>query len=187
MFLDMQNSTPTADKIGHLNFSRYIQDCFYDLSDIVLDYGGDVYQFVGDEAVITWKVSKGFNYDQCVDLYFAYVQILNNKRQYYTDKYTVDPIFRCSIHGGLVSAALVGDYKKEIAYHGDVLNLCSRLQSACKENNAFVLVSEYFVNRIKKTDKYTFLAVFLDGMKGIEYVQYAFSMFQNPHKGIIVT
>lgn len=144
MFLDLENSTLTAEKMGHLNFSRYIQDCFYYLSDLVLEHGGEVYQFVGDEAVITWKVTKKFRYEKCVALYFSYQDYLEKKKEYYIREYGMFPIFRSAVHCGKVSVALVGDYKKEIAYHGDILNFCSRLQKSCKENNAYILASEQF-------------------------------------------
>ena len=179
MFLDMENSTPTADKIGHLNYSRYIQDCFYDLSDIVLEHEGDIYQFVGDEAVITWKVAGRFKYEKCIALYFAYMDCLNRKQKYYLDKYGLSPVFKCAIHKGTVSTALVGDYKKEIAYHGDVLNICSRLQSACKKSSAYVLISGDFYSNIVDTEKYTYKPVHLNDLKGVKHEQDAFFVFKN--------
>src|SRR5690606_7268327 len=83
MFLDLEDSTPTANEMGHLNFSRYIQDCFWDLSDITLMHGAEIYQFVGDEAVITWKVSKDFDYEKCIALYFNYKDLLDQKKHFY--------------------------------------------------------------------------------------------------------
>ena len=168
MFLDMEDSTPTAAKMGHLNFSSYIQNCFLDLSDVVLKYGGEIYQFVGDEAVITWKVSGKFNYFNCVELYFSYMDELKKKENFYLRRHNTRPVFRCAIHSGMVSTALVGDYKKEIAYHGDALNFCSRLQSVCKVNNAYVLASEEFCRNILVQNIYTLEAVFLPNLKGIE-------------------
>ena len=176
MFLDMQDSTPIAAKMGHLNFSNYVQNCFLDLSDVVLRYGGEIYQFVGDEAVITWKPSGKFNYYKCVDLYFSYMDHLKKKENFYNKKYNSFPVFRCAIHSGMVSTALVGDYKKEIAYHGDALNYCSRLQSACKDNNAYVLVSEEFCGNLSILKNYVLEAVLLRSLKGIEKDQTAYKI-----------
>lgn len=144
MFLDMENSTPSAQQLGHLNFSKYVQDCFWDLSDIVLMYNGEIYQYVGDEAVITWKVSHNFKFNQCIDLFFAYRDLLKRRESFYQKRYGIQPTFKCAIHSGKVSAAMVGNYKREIAYHGNVLNLCARLQLACKENEADILLSDDF-------------------------------------------
>ncbi|MGM1428831.1 adenylate/guanylate cyclase domain-containing protein [Sphingobacterium lactis] len=178
MFLDMENSTPCAEKMGHLNFSKYVQDCFWDLSEIVLKYNGEIYQFVGDEAVITWRVSANFDYQKCIDLYYAYTGFLNNRKQYYEVKYGISPAFRAALHSGKVSVAMVGNYKREIAYHGNVVNLCSRLQAACKENQADVLVSDNFHQHLDNTEIYTFHPVFLT-LKGIENKQKAYIVSRN--------
>lgn len=179
MFLDLEDSTPSAEKMGHLNFSRYIQDCFYDLSGIVLKYGGHIYQFVGDEAVITWRVSDSFDYVACVRMYYAYMDRIESKKKYYQIKHGCIPVFRCAIHGGKVSTALVGDYKKEIAYHGGVLNLCSRLQSACSKNNAYVLASAWFSDNLHGQSEYTLLPILLTDLKGIREDQSAYSIIRN--------
>ncbi|MFT4204735.1 MAG: adenylate/guanylate cyclase domain-containing protein [Chitinophagaceae bacterium] len=180
MFLDMEDSTRTVEQMGHLNFSKYIQDCFYDLSDIVLRHGGDIYQFVGDEAVITWKPYKGFEYENCIKMYYDYMDFLDRKSYYYLTKYGYKPLFKCAIHSGRVSTALVGDYKKEIAYHGDVLNLCARLQSVCKQNNSYILVSDRFFDNLQIESKtYTATPILLNNLKGIDKEQYAFSITRN--------
>jgi adenylate cyclase len=171
MFIDMVDSTPTAKKLGHLKFSKYIQDCFFDLSDITLKHGGEIYQFVGDEAVITWKVSRDFNHRKCIDLFFSYQHYLDDNQEHYINRYGYQPTFRASLHRGKVSAALVGDYKKEIAYHGDVLNLCARLQAACRESNADLLVSEDFCRNFYDEEKYVREPILLTGLKGISLEQ----------------
>lgn len=181
MFLDLEDSTPTANEMGHLNFSRYIQDCFWDLSDITLMHGAEIYQFVGDEAVITWKVSKDFDYEKCIALYFNYKDLLDQKKHFYQKKYNHTPNFRCSIHSGEVSAALVGDYKKEIAYHGNVLNLGSRLQKNCKEHNADVLISENFFSNLKN-HWYSLTPIVLQGLKGIDDVQTVYKVGERDKK-----
>ncbi|TWI18807.1 adenylate/guanylate cyclase domain-containing protein [Sphingobacterium siyangense] len=179
MFLDMENSTPSAQQLGHLNFSKYVQDCFWDLSDIVLKYNGEIYQYVGDEAVITWKVANNFKFKQCIDLYFAYKDLLKHRESFYQKRYGIQPAFKCAIHSGKVSAVMVGNYKREIAYHGNVLNLCARLQAACKENEADMLLSENFYNHIKNQSEYTIDTVELLNLRGIEGLQMAYKVFKS--------
>jgi adenylate cyclase len=57
MFLDLKASTTIAEKIGHYKFSLLIQDCFSDIS-VVERYEAEVYQYVGDEVVLTWKAKQ---------------------------------------------------------------------------------------------------------------------------------
>ena len=45
--------------------------------------------------------------------------------------------------------------KKEIAYHGDVINTCSRIQEECNTYDVSLLISDDIFKEIKKT-KYKF-------------------------------
>ena len=62
--------TTIAEKLGHIQFSRLIQDCFYDLTDIVLMHNVEIYQYVGDEIVFTWKTEEGISNNNCISLFF---------------------------------------------------------------------------------------------------------------------
>jgi len=52
MFLDLQSSTEHAENLGHVEYSKMIQDCFNDLG-IVVENEADIYQYIGDEAILT--------------------------------------------------------------------------------------------------------------------------------------
>ncbi|WP_281765206.1 hypothetical protein [Neptunitalea lumnitzerae] len=69
LFLDLASSTTIAEDIGHLKFSKLLQDCFKILSSLLLDYEAEVYQYVGDEAVVTWKNNNSLNNVQCVNFF----------------------------------------------------------------------------------------------------------------------
>lgn len=43
MFLDMKGSTTHAEKLGHLNYCRLVQDCFSDLTDSALAHDVEIY------------------------------------------------------------------------------------------------------------------------------------------------
>ncbi len=49
----------------------------------------------------------------------------------------------------------VGTVKKEIAYHGDVINTTARIQSECNTYNASILISEELLSDMNLTDAYT--------------------------------
>jgi adenylate cyclase len=52
------------------------------------------------------------------------------------------------LDAGLVTVAEVGEIKKELAYHGDVLNTASRIQGMCNQLDARLLISERLRNRL---------------------------------------
>ncbi len=142
MFLDLKDSTTIAEKLGHYKYSQFIQDCFFDLNEVLLDYEAEIYQYVGDEAVITWSYHRGLANNNCVALYFAFLQKLHERQEYYIEQYEVMPEFKAGVHGGALMVAEVGHIKKELAYHGDVINTSARIQAECKKHNTAILLSE---------------------------------------------
>lgn len=154
MFLDLKSSTTYAEQLGHLRYSELIQDCFFDLTDIVTTYEAQVYQYVGDEVVLTWDIGKKKKQDNYLDAFFAYDQKIKGKSTYYMEKYGLVPEFKAGVNCGLVTAAEVGEIKKELAYHGDVLNTAARIQGQCNAYNSRLLISEQVKNLIQNTRKY---------------------------------
>ena len=148
MFLDLTSSTTIAEKLGHVKYSRLIQDCFQDLSDILLDYHAHIYQFVGDEAVLTWTMPSGLDNGNCIRIYYAFNEQMKSREQHYLKNYDHFPKFKASLNIGTVSVAEVGDIKSEIAYHGDVLNTGARILEQCNVHQKDLLVSGAIENRL---------------------------------------
>lgn len=154
MFLDLKSSTTIAEELGHLKYSRFIQDCFYYLNRIVNKYDADIYQYVGDEAVLTWNLEKGVKNLNCLNLFFEYDNKLKRHSKYYMKKYGVVPEFKAGLHSGKIIIAEVGTIKKELAYHGDVINTTSRIQEQCNEYNESLLLSEDLLLQLKLGKKF---------------------------------
>ena len=149
MFLDLKSSTSIAERLGHIRYSLLIQDCFYDLTDVVSKREAQIYQYVGDEIVLTWKMEQGLKNLNCLNAYYEYDQVLRHKREYYMGKYGFVPEFKAGLDSGLITVAEVGEIKKELAYHGDVLNSASRIQGMCNQYQSNVLLSERLKNQFK--------------------------------------
>src|SRR5215510_3820917 len=133
LFIDMNDSTQTAEEMGELEFSHFLQDYFYDISEPIARYKGRVYQYVGDEVVVTWSLKKGLRFSLCVRCFFAIQKQIRRYRQQYEKRYGMVPEFKAALHGGKVVVSEVGKYKSEIAYHGDVLNTTARILGKCHE------------------------------------------------------
>ncbi|CAM3553693.1 adenylate/guanylate cyclase domain-containing protein [Flavobacterium chungbukense] len=176
MFMDLKDSTLLVEKMGSTKFSSFIQDCFKDISAIALDLGGEIYQFVGDEAVLSWQITTNKCFNNALQMHFSLIERLEKKRPYYMNKHNIFPEFRSSIHSGIVSAALVGVYKKEMAYHGGVLNLCSRLQKVCRDHDAALVISESFYNHLVVDYPFSFLPITDIELKGISEKQLVYKV-----------
>ena len=79
---------------------------------------------------------------------------LRKRSKYYVSKFGVLPQFKAGINAGVVTVAEIGNLKREIAYHGDVVNTASRLRSACNEFEKEILASEYVVRNIDENYNY---------------------------------
>ncbi len=148
MFLDLQSSSKIAEILGHERYSYFIQDCFRFLTNPIIMTLGRVYQFVGDEVVVTWNADKLKNYRRTVDFYYYYEKELKKRKKYFKKKYGIQPVFTASINAGKVMATEVGEIKREIAFHGDVLNTAARIQKQCKTYGKNMLVTDNFASQL---------------------------------------
>lgn len=156
MFIDLKSSTTYAEKLGHLQYSQMIQLCFHDLNMVLPRHKAEIYQYVGDEAVITWKMKDGLHKHHCLQLFFAFQNRLKRREATYQHKFNLVPEFKAAIHGGKVTAAEIGDIKREIAYHGDVLNTTSRLQKLCNSVSRNLLITRSLAERLSHSEKFDF-------------------------------
>ncbi|WP_353779558.1 adenylate/guanylate cyclase domain-containing protein [Winogradskyella sp. 3972H.M.0a.05] len=143
MFLDLNDSTTIAEELGHFKYSQLIRDFFNDLNKVMEPYRASIYQYVGDEAVITWRYKHGLKNSDCVNLFFKFRDLIEKRQDHYMKKYNLVPGFKAGLHGGKVMVTEVGhsSVKKELAYHGDVINSTSRILSLCKSLSASLLIS----------------------------------------------
>ena len=156
MFLDLKASTTHAEKLGHVRFSRLLQDCFYDLNTILLPYEAHIYKYVGDEAILTWNIEAGIREANCVNLYFAFHKLLQDKKEWYLEAYGMVPMFKAGVNLGRVTIAEVGEYRREIEYHGDVLNTAARIQQQCNVYGKRILLSQKLYEPLRHASNLVF-------------------------------
>jgi len=141
VFLDLADSTTLTERLGHVDYSRFIRACYHDLSGVLIQYKAQIYQYVGDEVVLSWDLRDGVRDNTCLELVFAYQSRLLEKRTEYEREFGVAPVFRGSMDLGAVTRTQVGDVKRDLAYHGNVLNVASRLQGLCKTYDEPLLIT----------------------------------------------
>ena len=155
LFIDLKSSTTIAEKLGHTKYSYFIQDCFVDLNPALVSAKASVYQYVGDEAVLTWPIDLALKDSNCVKAYFMFKEQLVSRKDYYLNTYGIFPEFKAGLNLGLVMVAEVGVVKREIAFHSDVLNTAARIQGKCNEKNAWLLVSEDLTKALEPNHDFT--------------------------------
>lgn len=155
LFMDLKSSTTIAEKLGHLKYSSMIRDSFQDINKVLTKYEAEIYQYVGDEIVITWTDRDGFDKINCIDFYFDCQRQFNIRRTYYLENYGTLPLFKAGLHQGVITAVEVGEIKRDIAYHGDTLNTASRIQTKCNEFESNLLISEELEKTINWPERFS--------------------------------
>jgi adenylate cyclase len=142
MFLDIASSTSIAEKIGHLNYLSLLNDFFYDVTGPINETKGEIYKYVGDEVIITWRMKNGLKDRNCINCFFYIDEAVKNRSEFYIKKYGLVPDFKAGLHGGLTVIGELGTSKREIAYIGDVLNTTARIEKECNALNRRLLISQ---------------------------------------------
>ncbi len=150
MFLDLKGSTTIAEKLGENTYFNFIQKVFKDVTPVLLETKGEVYQYVGDEIVITWKIKPGSKDLNCIRCFQNIKKLLEHLAPAYREQFGAIPEFKAGLHVGRAIVGEVGVIKRDIAYSGDVLNTTARIQSRCNEFGATLLISEDLLSLFPK-------------------------------------
>jgi adenylate cyclase len=156
MFLDMKSSTTHAERLGHIRYFEFLKEYYNDLSDAIIRSQGDVYQYVGDEIVLTWPLKKGISRNNCLRAFFRMKEDLKKRSDYYTQKFGLIPDFKAGVHFGDVTTGEIGALKRQIFYTGDVLNTTSRIQSMCTSLGEDFIISKALVENLHKHGEFRF-------------------------------
>jgi len=155
MFIDMKSSTSIAEKLEHRKFSYLVQDIFNDMS-IVDNYNGEIYQYLGDGAIISWSLKTGLKRNNCLNAFFAFNNVILKRERYYQRKYGLSPKFKAGMHVGNVMVLQVGQIRRDISYNGDVLNATARIESMCNEYKQKLLISGDLYDMLKEKQSHNF-------------------------------
>jgi len=154
MFLDIKSSTTIAERLGLEKYYSLLNDFFHEISEPVRTTNAEIYQYVGDEVIITWKTKEGLADSNCLKIFFKIREKVYNNRKYYRNKYGDIPYFKAGLHVGEVISAQIGDIKREIIYNGDVLNTSARIQEQCNVFKRELLISGMLLNQLDIENEY---------------------------------
>jgi adenylate cyclase len=151
MFLDLKDSTPIAEKLGHKEYFKFIRDFIFFVSEGMISHDGRIYQYVGDEIVIWWPTSKK-NAKLAVAGLITARKELNKHAELFRRNFGVLPEYKAGIHTGVVTVGQVGLIKKDLVMSGDAINTAARIRSACTETNQKYLASKEMVDLLEMKD-----------------------------------
>ncbi|WP_085905761.1 adenylate/guanylate cyclase domain-containing protein [Kiloniella majae] len=154
MFLDIVGSTTLAERLGDLGVQHMINEFFFDITEPILEHGGEIHRYIGDQVIVTWPLSAGTANIRVIQCCFAINRLINAKAQKYEKKFGFVPGFRIGLHGGPVVIGHCGDQKQEISYFGDTINTAARIEQQCKALDCPLIISSELLNRISLPKDY---------------------------------
>ena len=143
VFIDLNDSTTIAEKLGHMQYFKFIREFIYHISNALIEYGGRIYQYVGDEIVVSWMYSEK-NSKRCLKSIIEARKNIQKESTKFKRDFDIIPEFRVGIHMGDVTVGEIGVIKKDIAMSGDTMNTTARIRSACSDMNKKFIVSKDF-------------------------------------------
>ena len=148
MFLDMRSSTTIAEKLGEEKYFEFLKKVFSDITPSIIYSRGEIYQYVGDEIVISWKVSDGKQRADCISCFYHIQDTLAKGKPAFLKKFGASPEFKAGLHCGKVIAGEIGVVKRDITFSGDVLNTAARIQAKCNEFGVNILLSKFLLDKL---------------------------------------
>jgi adenylate cyclase len=154
LFVDIAGSTTLAERIGPVAVHRFLAGVFRLTSDPIGDYAGEIYQYVGDEMVVTWTLAGERDGVRPIACFFAIVAALEGAAPEFEREFGVAPAVRAALHAGRVISGEIGDTKRDIVFHGDAMNTAARLEQATRDLGHRFLVSADALSRLASTTGY---------------------------------
>jgi adenylate cyclase len=166
MFADMRSSTTIAEKLGHISYFKLLKEYYADLSGAIIQYGGEIYQYVGDEIVVSWPYESGIRNHNCIRCFFAMQEDLRKREDWYRKKFGLVPTFKAGLHSGKVTTGEIGVIKKEILFTGDVLNTTARIQGLCNSYDVDLLISDDLIQGLMPDPEFQFRSMGESELRG---------------------
>jgi adenylate cyclase len=147
LFVDIAGSTGLAERLGGIAIHRFLDRTFRLLTLAVVDYRGEVLNYVGDEVIVTWPERGGALDCRPLRCFVAMREALVQASSQFQGEFGAMPRIRGSLHFGPVIVGEIGDIKRAIVFNGDVMNTAARLEELSRNVDGGFLASRAAMER----------------------------------------
>ncbi len=147
-FIDLKKSTQIAERLGALKFHKLLYEFFHDISLPILMTKGEIYRYVGDEIVVSWKLKQGLHNANCIRTYFYMKRQLKKHREKFLDMFGFVPDFHAAYHIGKVIRGEIGDIKSQLVFHGETMFIGSKIENECGILGCDLLISSSLIQQL---------------------------------------
>jgi adenylate cyclase len=151
LFSDVRSFTSLAEELGPQATVTLLNDYFTIMVECIQEQGGMLDKFIGDAIMAAFglPVAHGDDADRAVQSAISMISSLFewNKERMQDGRRPID--MGIGINTGTVVAGNIGSPKRmDFTMIGDGVNLASRLESACKQYSARILISKYTLRQL---------------------------------------
>ena len=166
LFSDMKASTTIAERLGHARYFELLRAYYDALANAIVEHGGEVYQYIGDEIVVSWPEAAGLHNTNCIRCVLQMKQDLQQRADWFEERFGVAPDFKAGLQVGGVTTGEIGALKREIMFTGDVLNQSARIQALCTAHGVDILVGDELRARLGAPDGWAFRSLGSQTLRG---------------------
>ncbi|MBT4220387.1 MAG: GAF domain-containing protein [Rhodospirillaceae bacterium] len=154
LFSDIRSFTTITETLGAQGTVEFLNEYFEIMVDCITSEGGMLDKFIGDAIMAAFGIPVGHEDDEDRGLRAAISMMtrLNDYNQTRLDKGLLAVDHGMGLNTGKIVAGNIGSKKRmDYTMIGDGVNLAARLESACKQYSAHILISEYTIAKLKGT------------------------------------
>ena len=152
VFLDINNSTGLAERLGAVQTKSLIGKFLFDISKPITDHGGEIYLYKGDGLIALWDWYEAVRDNEILRAIDAVFATVKREQPEYLEQFGIVPSFRIGVHGGEVVVSEQGDTKRSIGVYGTTINIAARMEEAAKAHNLACAISGDVVEALHRDD-----------------------------------
>jgi adenylate cyclase len=180
LFVDVVGSTTLAERLGPTAAHQFLRRVFGLAAGPIDDHEGEVHQYVGDEVVVTWLLDRGRHRGNALACFFGIARALERAAPAFEREFGGAPRIRGALHAGQVISGEVGESRRALVFHGDVMNTTARIEQMTRELGRRYLVSGDALDRLSPVSEYALDDVGLQRVRGRESPVRVFAVEAKP-------
>ncbi|MEM9045842.1 MAG: GAF domain-containing protein [Pseudomonadota bacterium] len=152
LFSDIRRFTSITEKLGAQGTVALLNDYFERMVDCISDEGGILDKFIGDAIMAAFgvPVTRGEDEDRAMRAAIEMHKKLNAWNAERVEKGLLTLEMGIGLNTDRIVAGNIGSPKRmDYTMIGDGVNLSARLESACKQYRARLLLSEFTIDRLR--------------------------------------
>ena len=158
MFLKYDIPDQIVFNLNSKNYFSLMNDIVFDITEVLINYHGEIYEYIDNIIVVSWQRNKGLKQANCIRAFYESVYTIREENIKYNEKYGFSPRLYAAIHLGEVIRGELGDVKSTIVFNGDVMNMTSRILDQSLFLDKRILVTEKLLKNINLPEIYSFIS-----------------------------